>query len=63
MNSPGIILTVIGSAIFVAVMFGWKQVMTGAVNTYGPWIAIPIVAIGIGIAWLMDRKPKKPTDP
>ena len=57
-----LILTIVGSAVFVAIMFAWKQVMTAGVTEYGFLFFVPVMAGIFALAYWMDRKPKQPTE-
>lgn len=58
---PGIIITIIGSVAFIAIMLAVKEGAKAVVDSYGAWIAIPIIAIGIAFGYWIDRR-KKPSD-
>lgn len=55
---PTLFVTVIASAIFIAVMFGWKEVAKAGVNGYGLWFFIPVMIAIFAAAFWLDRKPK-----
>ncbi|BEV47358.1 hypothetical protein [Afipia carboxidovorans] len=57
-----LILTIIGSAVFIAVMFVWKETLKAGIDAYGWWIGIPIVAFFIGLGYWIDSRRKPPID-
>lgn len=58
---PGIIITIIGSVAFIAIMWTVKQGAKAGAEEWGwPFFIVAMAAI-FAIAFWMDRKPKPPT--
>lgn len=55
---PSLIITIIGSAIFIAVMLAWKQTAKAGVENYGLYFFVPAMIVIFALAFWMDRKPK-----
>ncbi|NGX98304.1 MAG: hypothetical protein G4V63_24785 [Candidatus Afipia apatlaquensis] len=57
---PGIVITIVASALFIAVMWLVKQgAKAGAVEWGWPFFVLALTAIFAAAYWL-DRKPKRP---
>lgn len=61
MNSPGWIITLIGSAVFIAVMWVVKEGAKAAITEYGAWIGFAGAALGIALGYWIDSRKKPPT--
>ncbi|HBF53294.1 MAG TPA: hypothetical protein DEA80_14445 [Afipia sp.] len=57
---PPLILTVIASAIFIAVMFGFKNVARDAIAEYGAWIGFAFAAALVAVGFWIDSRRKPP---
>lgn len=57
-----LILTIVGSAVFIAVMWLVKEGGKAAIAEYGAWIGFAVGALGIAIAYWIDSRRKPPID-
>jgi len=55
---PSLIITIIGSAVFIAVMLVWKTTAKAGVENYGLYFFIPAMIVIFALAFWMDRKPR-----
>ena len=52
-------LTIVVSALFIAIMFAWKQIVIALVAAFGSWIGFAIGGVVIALAYLFERR-KRP---
>lgn len=53
-----LVWTIIGSVIFITVMFAWKLTAKAGVENYGLYFFVPAMIVIFALAFWMDRKPK-----
>lgn len=54
-----VVLRVVLVAIFIGVMFAYKEFLKAAIDAAGLWVGILAIGACLWIAWLWDRKDQR----